>query len=58
MLVNALPETNAPKDKNTLASMFRTAKWRQRLSNKLQASSANDYMLVNEPQKHMDMNSV
>jgi hypothetical protein len=28
MLVNAMPETNAPKDKATLAMMFRKAKCR------------------------------
>lgn len=58
MLVNVLPVTNAPKDKHTLVNMFRTARWKHLLSNKVHVSNAKDDMLVNEPQKPTATNSV
>jgi hypothetical protein len=53
-----LPPITAPKDKPTLAIMLTATRLKRLMSNKLLVSSANDDMVVNEPQKPTATNSV
>lgn len=50
MLPTALPPITAPKDKLTLARIFKTTRLKRLLSIKLLVSSAKEDMVVNEPQ--------